>query len=846
MKSMATGIARGLVSKEKRRYVDKENGFDLDLSYITETIMAMGIPSEGTEGLFRNPMSEVIRFFNLQHNGTAKIYNLCLEDSRQYDPEMFSGATASFPFEDHNVCMFTMLPAFTKSAKEWLRSGPDQVVAVHCKAGKSRTGLMICALLMYIGEGPAPQDPEATMAFYARARTNDGKGVTIPSQRRFITYYRTCLNVGTASGSREPEMPKPRKLKVLRMRLLDMPQKTMDKLDEVVWDFSVYPSSNLMRSWENPMPHVSKSTVTETLRDVDCDRWGFTADSAGGPMEGYTSTEHTLRCATWDFELDVEEEFRVWFHEMHEGKRKKLFYFWLHTSFMPGGAQEFASKDYYYTRREAPDGTVVLQMNKLQLDKFGKKKSFPGAFTVEITLWDPAQGARPDLPMYDAAHHAEAAQMTPELSAEETAHRRLGHLSAIAGSRKPEALAEEIAENGEYIDLACSLCVEFLRPTISATRLPAIQGEESWGSYKVENLLLASITTDVKGASRLGDGGESGGLKIAIGGITAKLGTFDWTFDKTSFPKMADSGHADAVFDDMTAEVYFGVLSSDGTRVAVTKQAYTSEKPEDLSYSAGDEIVVVKEDGRGWWVGTLKGVCGLFDPEQADVKSTGAPKRFVVLDELSVSLSTGKIAAKIHQQDGTNKAKKWVYNKLLSIFNERIREQLELEIVAEIRKGQSKLCEKLEAAANALIAEAGDPSLHTATSACVESGSDSDDEEVPRMGSMAAASASVPTDAQRDITSPTDGVYYGAMSDATLLEKWQVCTLCPAVPCLCATVILTLLCSMATRSPEKKLSRGKRRKRWLPQAATRRRRSTACKPRTARLRRLALSQYTHT
>ena len=85
-------IARQLVSKQKRRY--REYGFDLDLTYITDThpkIIAMGIPSEGVEGQFRNPMSEVVRFFDTIHPGCAKVCNLCIEDTRQYDVEQFSG-----------------------------------------------------------------------------------------------------------------------------------------------------------------------------------------------------------------------------------------------------------------------------------------------------------------------------------------------------------------------------------------------------------------------------------------------------------------------------------------------------------------------------------------------------------------------------------------------------------------------------------------------------------------------------------------------------------------------------------------------------------------------------------
>jgi hypothetical protein len=80
---------RLLVSKEKRRYQHEGTlntvffyrvaGYDLDLSYISPRVIAMGYPSQGYERLFRNPMDSVTSFLNLKHQDHFRVYNLCSE-----------------------------------------------------------------------------------------------------------------------------------------------------------------------------------------------------------------------------------------------------------------------------------------------------------------------------------------------------------------------------------------------------------------------------------------------------------------------------------------------------------------------------------------------------------------------------------------------------------------------------------------------------------------------------------------------------------------------------------------------------------------------------------------------
>ncbi|XGW32220.1 hypothetical protein V3C99_010420 [Haemonchus contortus] len=173
---------RSVISQNRRRYT--EDGFNLDLTYITDRIIAMGYPAKSIERLYRNSMCHTVKFLERNHAGHYKVFNL--RGNYFYKVEKFHGRVGLYHMKDHHPPRLDLMDPFCREVNEYLKADPRNVVAVHCKAGKGRTGVMICAYLVSINFYTLPRQ---VMDYYSIVRTVNNKGVTIPSQRRYVYYF---------------------------------------------------------------------------------------------------------------------------------------------------------------------------------------------------------------------------------------------------------------------------------------------------------------------------------------------------------------------------------------------------------------------------------------------------------------------------------------------------------------------------------------------------------------------------------------------------------------------------------------------------------------------------------
>uniref|UniRef100_A0A7N6F759 Phosphatidylinositol-3,4,5-trisphosphate 3-phosphatase n=1 Tax=Anabas testudineus TaxID=64144 RepID=A0A7N6F759_ANATE len=289
-------VTRRMVSENKRRY--QKDGFDLDLTYVTDRVIAMSFPSYGKQSFYRNPIKEVARFLDTKHEGHYKVYNLCSE--KGYDPKFFHYRVERVFIDDHNVPSLEDMLKYTASVREWMAVDPANIIAIHCKGGKGRTGTMVCTWLIDSDQFESAQD---SLNYFGERRTDKTQstkfqGVETPSQSRYVGYYeimKTTFN---------RQLPPPKALRIKSIRISSIAGKT-------------HQTSRVLQ--------LDKRTALSFTREDNCEERVF-------PDVGNNAVLISLENMPV-----VEGDVKVMFDSsagLPKGYEDVPFYFWFNTSFI--------------------------------------------------------------------------------------------------------------------------------------------------------------------------------------------------------------------------------------------------------------------------------------------------------------------------------------------------------------------------------------------------------------------------------------------------------------------------------------------------------------------------------
>ncbi|KAM8913844.1 tensin-2-like isoform 3-T3 [Spinachia spinachia] len=167
-----------------------ERHYDFDLTYITERIISVFFLPDLEEQHYRRSLQEVASMLKSKHQDTFLLLNL---SEKRHDIIRLNPKVQDYGWPDVHAPPLDRICAVCKAMETWLTSDPNNVVVLHCKGNKGKTGVIVAAYMHYSKISAGADQALTTLAMRKFCEDKVSSSLQ-PSQNRYIYYFGGLLS----------------------------------------------------------------------------------------------------------------------------------------------------------------------------------------------------------------------------------------------------------------------------------------------------------------------------------------------------------------------------------------------------------------------------------------------------------------------------------------------------------------------------------------------------------------------------------------------------------------------------------------------------------------------------
>ncbi|CAM4598623.1 unnamed protein product [Leuciscus chuanchicus] len=167
-----------------------EEGYELDLTYVTERIIAVSFPQDCFEETYLRNLRDVTRMLRSKHADNYLVINL---SERKQELTKMNPKTLDTGWPDLHAPPLDKICTVCKAMENWLSADPLHVVVIHCRGGKGRIGVVISSFVHFTDVSASA---DQALDRFAMRKFYDDKvsALMTPSQRRYVWILNSLLS----------------------------------------------------------------------------------------------------------------------------------------------------------------------------------------------------------------------------------------------------------------------------------------------------------------------------------------------------------------------------------------------------------------------------------------------------------------------------------------------------------------------------------------------------------------------------------------------------------------------------------------------------------------------------